>query len=406
MQDSAQKLLKTHVDDAHLAAFAQRLSEWLIADLNQSEEPVPDFTDSRAKALMRAANVVDDPTLHDFVKKMGVGETPALSNVEGYVRIALFDLLTETELATDDEVQAIASVSGSTAATEDSQFSWFALSIAAHAWKSGYPLHQLDPASPPGEYSPAGQLVKRAAYFMRKQVQRSATERDKLARKLAYEANSDSGTPNLDTMSQEQPIAPVPPHFRPPIPVNYPEVSSETLQIEPNEPEPLPTPTISTDAPLQITLDDLPDDEQRPIRMPSIRITEDQLSRPAPAPAPRPQPRPSSSSRAVRGRSREPMRTTKLRVVVQDYPGGAGMYGLQVKGNRSRCQKSGSRHNQRRRSIPMRIACTGAIWPHLRHRHHLASRPGWPHRTQIDHAQRRSNAVCFHSTCGIIQLLE
>ena len=139
-------------------------------------------------------------------------------------------------------------------------------------------------------------------------------------------------TPSLAPITQEQPETVAAFHLiiRPPIPVNYPEVSSETLQIEPNEPEPLPTPTISTDAPLQITLDDLPDDEQRPIRMPSIRITEDQLNRPVP-PAPRPQPRPSSSSRAVRGRNREPMRTTKLRVVVQDYPGGAGMYGLQVK---------------------------------------------------------------------------
>ncbi len=324
MPDLAQQLLQTHLPDDHLANFAQRLSEWLITDLNQSEEPVPDFTDSRAKALMRAANVVDDPTLHDFIKKME-GETA--------VRLALYDLLTETELATDNEVQALATVSGSMSDAGDAPTSWFALAIAAHAWKSGYPLHQLDPASPPGEYSPAGQLVKRAAYFMRQQVQRSATERDKLARKLAY-STDENGTPSLDTMPQEQPIAPVPPHFRTPIPVNYPEVARDTLHIEPDEESSLPTPTISTTAPLKITTDDLPDDEQRPIRMPSIRITEDQLSRPANPPQPQTAPprRPTGSPpRTAWNRGNEPMRSTKLRVIVQDYPGGSGMYGLQVK---------------------------------------------------------------------------
>ena len=50
---------------------AQRLTEWLITDLNQSEEPVPDFTESRAKALLRGAGVVDDPTLHDFARLVG-----------------------------------------------------------------------------------------------------------------------------------------------------------------------------------------------------------------------------------------------------------------------------------------------------------------------------------------------
>ena len=325
MPDLAQKLLQTYLPDDHLANFAQRLSEWLIADLNQSEESVPDFTDSRAKALMRAANVVDDPTLHDFIKKME-GETA--------VRIALYDLMQETELDTDSEVQALATVSGTTSATSDSPLSWFALSIAAHAWKSGYPLHQLDPTSPPGEYSPAGQLVKRAAYFMRQQVQRSATDRDKLARQLAYTTGATTGTPTLDNMPQEQPIAPIPPHFRTPIPVNYPEIARDTLHIEPTGESSLPTPTISTAAPLKITTDDLPDDEQRPIRMPSIRITEDQLRRPASPPRAQPAPPRSPASappRTAWNRGSEPMRSTKLRVIVQEYPGGSGMYGLQVK---------------------------------------------------------------------------
>ncbi|MCB9418242.1 MAG: hypothetical protein H6667_00440 [Ardenticatenaceae bacterium] len=38
------------IDDNHLRPFAAQLTEWLIADLNKSDEPVPDFTESRAKA--------------------------------------------------------------------------------------------------------------------------------------------------------------------------------------------------------------------------------------------------------------------------------------------------------------------------------------------------------------------
>ena len=91
---STQPLLK-QLDDAHLPIFAMRLTEWLIADLNKSKEPVPDFTESRAKALLRAAAVVDDPTLHDFARLVEGSGTA--------VRLALHDLLQETGLVEDEE---------------------------------------------------------------------------------------------------------------------------------------------------------------------------------------------------------------------------------------------------------------------------------------------------------------
>ena len=77
---STQPLLK-QLDDAHLPVIAVRLTEWLIADLNQSRGDsriaptvtVPDFTESRARALLRAAAVVDDPTLHDFARLVDGG---------------------------------------------------------------------------------------------------------------------------------------------------------------------------------------------------------------------------------------------------------------------------------------------------------------------------------------------
>lgn len=55
--------------------------------------------------------------------------------------------------------------------------------------------------------SPAGQVLKRAAYFMRQEVQRSATERDKAGRKLAYASGN---APNLSTLEADSPIAPIP----------------------------------------------------------------------------------------------------------------------------------------------------------------------------------------------------
>ncbi|WP_420643918.1 hypothetical protein [Candidatus Leptofilum sp.] len=324
-------LLLKQLDDALLPVFAVQLTEWLVADLNKSEEPVPDFTESRAKALLRAAGVVDDPTLHDFARLVAGGGTA--------VRLALHDLLTETGLAENEEAAAL--LTASTAiSNSDTTVSWLSLSIAAHAWKSEYPLYQLDPASPPSEYSPAGQLVKRAATFLRHQIQRSATERDKLGKKLAHTPGD--GTPNLETMADGQPIAPVPPHFRPPIPVNYPEVARETLQIGENEEAATPN-TVTRNAPLTITNDDIPGETQQPVRMPEIRIRADQVPprRQARSAQPRPQSGRSSSGNlgtAVRqrfSRDKEPLRSTKLRVIVQDVQDGPGLYGIQVQ---VRCQ--------------------------------------------------------------------
>lgn len=331
MTDLSTIPLLKQLDDAHLPIFAVRLTEWLITDLNKSRDeahldPVPDFTESRAKALLRAAAVVDDPTLHDFARLVDGNGTA--------VRLALHDLLQETGLVGNEEIAAL--VTASTAISNlQSPISWLSLSIAAHAWKSGYPLYQLDPASPPGEYSPAGQLIKRAATFLRQQIQRSATERDKLGKKLAY--NPGDGTPSLETMPDGQPIAPVPPHFRPPIPVRYPEVARETLHVDESERRNEQN-SVTRDAPLTITSDDIPPANQRPVRMPEIRIRADQVpptrqSRPA---QPRSQPGSSSGGNlgtAVRqrfSRDKEPLRSTKLRVIVQDVQDGPGLYGIQV----------------------------------------------------------------------------
>ena len=121
MEDSTQKLIQT-LPDTYLALFATRLHDWLIADLNQADEDVPDFTESRAKALLRAANVVDDPTLHSFSR---------LVENETAVRLALYDLLSESGLAEDEEVAALITTSAASSATEPQPVPWLSLSIAA-----------------------------------------------------------------------------------------------------------------------------------------------------------------------------------------------------------------------------------------------------------------------------------
>lgn len=347
MEESALTLIQT-LPDTHLQVFATRLHDWLITDLNQSSEPVPEFTESRAKALLRAANVIDDPTLHSFAKLV---ERETAISPETAVRLALFDLLTETNLATESETQAIAAATLHSALdAPHTILPWLSLAIAAFAWKSEYPLHQLDPSSPPGEFSPAGQLVKRAAFFLRQQVQRSATDRDKLARKLAYtSATAVPHTPSLEQLNSQESIAPLPPHYRSPIPVRYPEVARDTLQIVPDEPVDIAPPAPRSD-PLTIQSEELPGAPPlaaHVTRMPPIRITEDNLQQPRPAPPPRPpapQPKvvtspPTSAPttnfadnvRQIFGRGREPMKTTKLRIVVEEFPDGPGLYGLQIK---------------------------------------------------------------------------
>lgn len=316
MEKPVMKLIKT-IDDARLGLFAEGLRDWLLAD--EGETAV--FTESRARALLRATDAVDDATLNDFARLV---EQPTA------VRLALHDLLQNSHLANNDDVALLAQ---SSIANRQSSIAWLSLALAAFAWKSQYPLAQLDPTEPPEPYSPAGQVVQRAAHFLRQQVQRSATERDKLVRKLAYTAG-EGDAPSLDSLPPAAEIPPLPPYFRPPIPVNYPEVARETVRIEGDAGG--GETAVSRSAPLSITEEDLQPDSlpNHVTRMPTIRITEEQVrGRPAGGRVVTPPDSGANFSDNVRrtfGR-KEPMASTRLRVVVQEYPDGPGLYGLQVR---------------------------------------------------------------------------
>ena len=84
MQNAALELIQLIPDSNHLSFLSERLLVWLVTDLNRSDESVPDFTESRARALLRASDLLDDPTRHSFERLM---------YQETRLRIALHNLL-------------------------------------------------------------------------------------------------------------------------------------------------------------------------------------------------------------------------------------------------------------------------------------------------------------------------
>jgi len=332
MQQSAERTIRTLHNKELLIAFTIRLNDWLLSEAVENEETAPSFTHSRAKAVLRASDVVDDATLQDFTQLM---------SQERAVRVAVYDLLVDSDLAENEEAANLAQLSA-LEGTKD--IPWLSMIIASYAWRSGYPLYQIDPSSPPATFSPAGQVLTRSAHFVRRQVQRSATEREKLGKQLSVPR---SGTPALDEMdSADVTLAPLPPHYRPPIPENYPEVSSESFQIESDDIEQAPSITLGD--PLVISAEDVNEPgriNDDPIRMPPITISSDQIAaEPAapPSPVPRsgvimpsesqtPQARPSLTVGLRQMLGQEELTTTKLRIFVQQYPDGPGLYGLQVR---------------------------------------------------------------------------
>ena len=227
------------IEDRKLGGLVSQLHERLLKPMAD----VPTFTESRARALLRTTNVVDDPTLADFKQ--------LISHPAG-IRTTLYQLLNQAKLSPQPIVPN----------SEPTTTSWLVTILAAFANQREYPLHQLDPAQPPAPNSPAGQLVQRAGQFIRQQSQQSVTDRDRLAKKLAF-----AGIPtttDVDNVSQT-PVIPAPEIFRPPIPVNYPEMNP-TIALSDNE----VTETSSSQGRLRITEADLAPSPPPPAPQPPV----------------------------------------------------------------------------------------------------------------------------------------
>jgi hypothetical protein len=328
MSNSALKLAQTMRDGGQLADFAARLARWLHDDLNKGQTDAPTLTPSRARALLRATNLLDDPSEQDFARLMAQPTA---------VQIALYDLLRETRLAESADAAGLAVASSQRAGDTAVTIEWLPLIIAAYAWHKEYPLYQLDPSSPPEADSPAGQLLRRAATFLRRQLQRSATERDKLVRQLSQPPG---GAPSLEEMAGGEPIAPLPPHFRPPIPVRYPEVARETVSISPDE-ETSPATAVTRAEPIRITEADLTPARAEPLTIqPQEEVTPRPRRQQPPSPMPPTavvmpnsavEPRPGFTLAVRQMLGQEEMKSAKLHVLAQEYPDGPGLYGLQVR---------------------------------------------------------------------------
>lgn len=357
MEKRAVTLLRNRVDDHSLESFAAALLNWLTAEPEESAASAAG-PDARAKALLRASDAADAPTLHTFAAVMDPGSPSYITAM----RVLLHDLLTGSGLDSVDEVAALTSVRGPLAASGMDAVPWHALVVAAFAWKTEYPLSRLDPQYPPDSFSPAGQLLRQSAHFIRKQVGYTATERDKLAKKLSFRPGAaGAGTRTLDELPAADPVAPLPPYYRSPIPVNYPEIARETVQIDVTD-----SPEGDTSGGPVVVENETASSEAPPQRMPPIRITPDMVrepTRPSSVRMPQASPPPLSSfTKAVRskfGRSREPFTSTKLRVQIQEYPDGGPLYGVQVRvscrGVRSYVAGTSNRSGEFRCVLPVRI---------------------------------------------------
>lgn len=346
------KMLQKLPAGPRLALFARRLRDWLIED---SGDPAGSFTESRARALLRATELLDDPTRHAFDRLVSSPDA---------ARLALFDLLAESDLADNDEVVALGAASGAAEEPADPpEVEWLSLSMAAFAYQRGYPLRQLDPSAPPAQHTPAGQVVQRTAQLLRKQVQRSATERDRLLKTLNAphtDQIDESAVPSLNSLDAGSKMEAILPFYRPPIPVRYPEMARETVELDNEDIDETPT-APQRGEPITIDESDLEDvdealppmlqpsiriDDVPPERQPPISITPDQVT-PQPPPSPLPRsgvimPDASRQTSADAGSSffdalrqrfsgPENMKATRLVVDVRQSPDGPPLVGVQVR---------------------------------------------------------------------------
>ncbi len=327
------QLVKQTRDEQLGALIAQ-----VAAGVAQDSDAMPE---SRARALLLMTSALDEVTVRDFQRIM---ETHTAQ------RVAVAELLEAVKIEE----------SFSSFTLHPSSFNgWFAPAITIFAHKVGFHVEDLDPSSPPSSFSPAGQVVHQTAAWVRGQVTRQATERDKLARRLAWK---DEGGRMRDERGVGQPVG------RPSIPVRYFE-HNDPIEIDRNEPiidEPPVVPSAPIVPPMPST-PSLPAGVRRgePLRLDrneilpeeQIRIVGESVQ------VPRPQAPPSRTERATRWvretvttenahrlvdaaanqidnvvetvrsnrtSSGQPTARVRLKVTVMDYPNGHPLPALQV----------------------------------------------------------------------------
>jgi len=329
-QDPSKSFVRSLSNVEELVGYTKWLTRRLSLEMAQLDKNDRFLSGSQAEEILKASECIDNQTLLDFQRSI---------NDEAAIRVLIYSLLNKCGI---EDQHAFMSTGDRLGFTDEDDAPWLSLVLAAFSWRSEYSLSNLDPSAPPAPHSPAGQVLRQSAQFLRQQVQYSPVDRDLIARQL----ESSSGTArSLDKLSpSDRTVLPLPPHFRPPIPETYPEIAGETLLIDHDD----TASDLNVDSNQSIVIDDedLASDntygtEVR--RMPPLTIRQDQIapeSSTPPSPIPdsgvilptaTSQARPNLTLGLRKALGQEKLVTTKLKVYVQVYPDGPGLYGLQVR---------------------------------------------------------------------------
>lgn len=291
---------------------------------------------SRIRTVFLAAGLLDDALLREFAQMV---------TREAGLRIALDDLFGRFSPPTEHLVLA----------SPEDKVEWLVLVTLACAAQTGYTVENLDPASPPRSNSPAGLMLSQVADYFRVQTRRTATDRDRLVKKLAFDASLAQTGPRTETNPAAQPNSA---DVRTPAPVTYFEhnpplklteadldlppqtvITTPPVSVEVSAVRPVAQPARPPAQPSQSTQPTTPTTPTTPQTMPPIRISRESFKplsqkvteqastawREVGAPA----------VNVVANKMRdllttEATTTTLLRVNVLDRPDGNGIIGVQV----------------------------------------------------------------------------
>lgn len=325
--DIGKTLIRSENDVEGLHQLAAALQATL---LNEIKTPIH-LLASRVRTVCLAADLLDDALLREFNQAM---------TRESSLRLALDELFTRFEAPTDNLLLA----------QPDEKVEWLVLVTLACAAQKGYIIENLDPASPPRSNSPAGIMLSQIADYFRGQTRRTATERDRLAKKLAYNPSLAQSSPGSVQVEQNLAGDANAGDVRMPAPVTYfehnPAIKLTEADLD------LPPQTVVTTPPVSVDVaptlpvqpappqpSNPPDLSATPQTMPPIKISRDSvtpLSEKVTAQASnawREIGAPAVNSVANKMRdllATEETTTTLLRVNVLDRPDGKGVVGVQV----------------------------------------------------------------------------
>ncbi|MEM9773624.1 MAG: carboxypeptidase-like regulatory domain-containing protein [Chloroflexota bacterium] len=319
--ESGKLLIQSEPNVAGLLQLAASLQATLLEGISTPSHLLA----SKIRSVLLASNLLDDGILREFNQAVGR---------ENGLRLALADLFERFEAPANDLLLS----------PSDAVCEWLVLVTAACAEQKGYDIENLDPSSPPAPHSPAGLMLAQVADFFKAQTRRTATERDRLAKKLAFDNSA------LSETSQESSADPAPaaadPDVRVPAPVTYfehnPPIKLTVEDID-QQHDPVTTlPPVSLDLtahPPTPEPESEPAAPAQPQTMPAIKITRESLK-------PLSQRVTEQANQAWRdvgapaiGRVADKVRdiltpeettSTMLRVQVLDQPQGAGIVGVQV----------------------------------------------------------------------------